>query len=146
MKKKNRFIRFFKDKSFRWAMKEQLILRFLSIKPILWLYCFCKYLKFEWKIRKLSRWEQYLKEKEYDENMAMWNFSAAVYNLLALLKIREPDHDYSQDFEHLKAEVLNCEIIQRQEYIEFKNWLEHTTYDTQEISYIEAFFDKLMSK
>ena len=146
MTKKNRFIRFFKDKSYRWLVKEKIILWFLSRSIVIWCITFWMWISFAWKVRHLSRWEQYIEERKFASKMDYWNYSVAVFTLLLLMRDRESVKNSADTYNRLKKDILDCDAIKEPENSGFREWLEKTDYNTQDISYLEAYFNTLMDQ
>lgn len=144
MDKKNRFIRFFKDKSYRWLIKEKIILWFMSRSIVIWIITFWMWVKFAWRVRHLSRWEQYIEERKFASKMDHWNYSAAVFTLLLLMRDRKNSKASVENFERLKKDILECDTIKEPENSDFREWLEQTDYNTEDISYLEAYFNTLI--
>ena len=72
-------------------------------------------------LQKKTLWEQYVKEKNLENELKKLRFKQDLLNLEIYIMSEKTDEAM---FQEMKGKVLNNEMINEPEYAEFKKWVE----------------------
>lgn len=99
------------------------------------------------KMKTMTRWEQYVFEKELMRPFLKTNFACKLVNLnIWLIAKAEYKTENEEEFQELKEKILQDPIIGGMEFCEFRKWLESIDSSIQDRGVLEREIDRLFSE
>ena len=143
--KKNRLVLFFTDQMYRKATLEMLKIRFLDLPLIRNIFYFCVSWRFVRKTQNMDAWEQHVALKKLEYETQQHVFCHCLLRLYACV-IAEGEYRNDNDFLERKQELLECQIIQKEELREFREYIQQIDPDETDGTRIKAVFDSYTSE
>lgn len=143
--KKNRLVLFFTDHMYRKATLELLKIRFLDLPVIRNIFYFWVSWRFARKTQNMNSWEQHVAFKKLEYETQELVFCSCLVRLYACI-VSEGEYRNDADFLKCKQEVLECEVIQKEELHEFREYVQQLVPDETDGTRVKAVFDSYTSR
>lgn len=143
--RKNRLALFFTDRMYRKARLEYFKIKFLDLPVIRNIFYFGVSWRFVKKTQNMDSWEQHMALKKLEYETQEFAFCHCLLRLYACI-VAEGEYRNDNDFLKCKQELLECKIIQEEEWREFREYIEQIIPDETDGTRIKAVFDSYTSK
>ena len=142
--KKSKLVLFFTDKTYRRAGLKYLQMKFCTLPGIRHIISFWVGWRYVKKTQHMDSWEQYLARKNMEHKHEQFVFVSRLIRLLASITA-EGEYRDDESFLNSKQELLECKLMNQEDFREFREYVEEITPDETDGTRVKAVLDSYTS-